>query len=98
MYSNMYNKAGEDITKLDKYNWNVRNQNLDRSYTNDLQSFNNYKKNLSNWGEIANIGGSLLGNIDFSSIGNKVNNWFNNNWANGKRFDSNSIDTSTRFA
>lgn len=91
----MYNKAGEDITKLDKYNWNLRNQNLDRAYTNDLQSFANYKKNLSNWGEIANIGGSLLGNIPQITSG--ISNWFNKNWANGKRFDSNSIDTSTRF-
>lgn len=95
-YSNMYNKAGEDITKLDKYNWNLRNQNLDRAYTNDLQSFANYKKNLSNWGEIANIGGSLLGNIPQITSG--ISNWFNKNSANGKLFDSNSIDTSTRFA
>lgn len=38
-YSNMYNKAGEDITKLDKYNWNIRNQNKDRQYTNDVSNF-----------------------------------------------------------
>ena len=38
-YSNMYNKAGEDITKLDKYNWNIRNQNKDRAYTNDVSKF-----------------------------------------------------------
>lgn len=38
-YSNMYNKAGEDITKLDKYNWNIRNQNKDRAYTNDISKF-----------------------------------------------------------
>ena len=38
-YSNMYNKAGEDITTLDKYNWNIRNQNKDRKYTNDVSKF-----------------------------------------------------------
>lgn len=38
-YSNMYNKAGEDITTLDAYNWNIRNQNKDRQYTNDISKF-----------------------------------------------------------
>ena len=38
-YSNMYNKSGEDITTLDKYNWNIRNQNKDRAYTNDVSKF-----------------------------------------------------------
>ena len=93
-YSNMYNKAGEDITTLDKYNWNIRNKNKDRAYTNDLQAFNNYKQQMNQWGDIASLGGNLLGNIDFSSIGNKVGQWFNNKWADGKRFDSNAIDTS----
>lgn len=40
-YSNMYNKAGEDITTLDAYNWNIRNQNKDRAYTNDVEKFKN---------------------------------------------------------
>lgn len=40
-YSNMYNKAGEDITTLDAYNWNIRNQNKDRAYTNDVERFKN---------------------------------------------------------
>ena len=40
-YSNMYNKAGEDITVLDAYNWNIRNQNKDRAYTNDVEKFKN---------------------------------------------------------
>ena len=38
-YSNMYNTAGKDITTLDKYNWNIRNQNKDRQYTNDVSNF-----------------------------------------------------------
>ena len=38
-YSNMYNTAGKDITELDKYNWNIRNQNKDRQYTNDVSDF-----------------------------------------------------------
>ena len=38
-YSNMYNTAGKDITTLDKYNWNIRNQNKDRQYTNDVSKF-----------------------------------------------------------
>ena len=40
-YSNMYNKSGEDITVLDAYNWNIRNQNKDRAYTNDVEKFKN---------------------------------------------------------
>lgn len=101
-YSNMYNKAGEDITNFDKYNWTIRNKNKDRSYTNDLQSFNNYKQQMNQWGDIASLGGNLLGNIDFgksiSNLGSKVGQWFNNNWANGKMFDSNAIDTSVMLA
>ena len=53
---------------------------------------------MNQWGDIASLGVNLLGNIDFSSIGNKVGQWFNNNWANGKMFDSNAIDTSFAFA
>lgn len=67
-YSNMYNKAGEDITNFDKYNWNIRNQNKDRAYTNDLQAFNAYKQRMNQWGNIANLGGNLLG----SFLGNKM--------------------------
>ena len=40
-YSNMYNTAGKDITVLDAYNWNIRNQNKDRAYTNDVEKFKN---------------------------------------------------------
>ena len=101
-YSNMYNTAGQDITNVDKYNWNIRNQNKDRAYTNDLQAFNNYQQKMNQWGDIASLGGSLLGNSSIgksiSNIGSKVGQWFNNNWANGKKFDSNAIDTSLRFA
>lgn len=48
-YSNMYNKAGEDITNLDQYNWTIRNKNKDRSYYTDVQNFNNYKANIQNY-------------------------------------------------
>lgn len=101
-YSNMYNTAGNDITELDKYNWKIRNQNKDRAYTNDLQAFNNYQQRMNQWGNIASLGGNLLSNSSIgksiSNLGSKVGQWFNNNWANGKRFDSNAINTSLRFA
>lgn len=97
-YSNMYNKAGEDITNFDRYNWNIRNQNKDRAYTNDLQAFNAYKQKMNQWNNIANLGGNLLGSVDWSGLGSKVNQWFNNNWANGKMFDSNAIDSSFMLA
>ena len=103
MYSNMYNKAGEDITKLDKYNWNLRNQNLDRQYQNDVMKFNN---KIAKWQMVADFmdplqsmmkgsGGSSGNSGGFSSLISGNNSFLNNNqFLSGFGQDSNSFISS----
>lgn len=94
-YSNMYNKAGEDITKLDKYNWNIRNQNKDRAYTNDVSNFqakvakaqvfadllDPAQKMMSQFqGSGANTGSGLFSSFNQAGAGGSYNNFMN--WAN----------------
>lgn len=97
-YSNMYNKAGEDITTLDKYNWNIRNQNKDRAYTNDITKFNKFKQQLNEWSNLIKPTSSFINDLDISGLGSNINQWFRNNWTNGKMFDSNAIDSSFMLA
>lgn len=73
MYSNMYNKAGEDITKLDKYNWNLRNQNKDRQYQNDVMKFNN---KIAKWQMVADFMDPLQSMMKGSGGGNSGSNIF----------------------
>lgn len=97
-YSNMYNKAGEDITNLDKYNWSIRNQNKDRAYTNDITKFNQFKQQLNEWSNLIKPTSSFISDLDISGLGSNINQWFRNNWTNGKMFDSNAIDSSFMLA
>lgn len=85
-YSNMYNTAGADINKFDTYNWDIRNKNKDRQYTNDLQAFNDRMAKIN---AINSIGGSIgkglpgilsnLNNGNFDSLINQNNSFLNNN-------------------
>lgn len=99
-YSNMYNTAGKDITELDKYNWNLRNQNKDRQYQNDVMKFNN---KIAKWQMVADFmdplqnmmkgaGGSSGDGGGFSSLISGNNSFLNNNqFLSGFGQDSNSF-------
>ena len=103
-YSNMYNKAGEDITTLDAYNWKIRNQNKDRQYTNDVEKFKNKVAQAQLIADIADplqkmMSNSQGGSNSGSGLFNKFNqfgggqstqgfNNFMNNWYGGNSFGS----------
>lgn len=94
-YSNMYNTAGKDITTLDKYNWNIRNQNKDRQYTNDVSNFqakvaqaqmladmmDPMQKMMSQFqGSGGDSGSGLFSSFNQAGAGGSYNNFMN--WAN----------------
>lgn len=72
-YSKMYNTSGDDITKLDKYNWNIRNKNLDRQYQNDVAKFNN---RIAMWQGVADLMDPLQSMMKGSGGGNSGSGLF----------------------
>ena len=103
-YSNMYNTAGNDITTLDKYNWNIRNQNKDRQYTNDVSKFqakvaqaqmfadilDPLQKMMSSSQGNSNSGSGLFNSFNQFGGGQSTQgfNNFMNNWYGGNSFGS----------
>ena len=76
-YSNMYNKAGKDITTLDKYNWNIRNQNKDRAYTNDVEKFKNKVAQAQLFADALDPMQNLMKNFQGSNSGSGLFSSFN---------------------
>ena len=67
LYNNLWRNAGTTAHNIDLANWDIRNQNKDRQWANDVDEHNN-----TGWNAIANV---LQGTVEGAQAGSAFGPW-----------------------
>lgn len=67
LYNNLWRNAGTTAHNIDLANWDIRNQNKDRQWANDVDEHNN-----TGWNAIANV---LQGSVEGAQAGSSFGPW-----------------------